>query len=56
MIDIRKIQEKGISIISLQQTIIINQKEESEFIKKFNDLISCYDLSDIIKNNICGES
>ena len=49
MIDIRKIQEKGISIISLQQTIIINQKEEEEFIKKFNDLISCYDLSDIMK-------
>lgn len=49
MIDIRKIQGKGISIISLQQTIIVNQKEVEEFIKKLNDLISCYDLSEITK-------
>lgn len=49
MIDIRSIQEKGISIISLQQTIIVNQKEAEEFVKKLNDLISYYDLSDITK-------
>ena len=49
MIDIRNIQGKGISIISLQQTIIVNQKEAEEFVKKLNDLISCYDLSDITK-------
>lgn len=49
MIDIRSIQEKGISIISLQQTIIVNQKETEEFVKKLNNLISCYDLSDITK-------
>ena len=49
MINIRNIQKKGISIISLQQTIIINQSEVEEFVKKFNDLISCYDLSDITK-------
>ena len=49
MVDIRRVQEKGISIISLQQTIIVNQKEVEEFTKKFNDLLSCYDLSDVIK-------
>ena len=49
MIDIRKIPNKGISIISLQQTIIVNQKEVDEFTKKLNDLLSCYDLGDVIK-------
>lgn len=49
MIKVQRVQEKGVSIISLQRLIIINQKEEKEFIKKLNDLISCYDLSDIIK-------
>ena len=49
MIDIRKIQGKGISIISLQQTIIVNQKEVDEFVKKLNDLLDCYELSDVIE-------
>ena len=49
MIYSTRIERKGISIISLQQTIIVNQKEEEEFLKKYNDLVSCYDLSDITK-------
>ena len=49
MIKVQRVQEKGVSIISLQRSIIINQKEVDEFVKKLNDLISCYDLSDIIK-------
>lgn len=49
MIDVREIQGKGISIISLQQTIVVNQKEVKEFEKKLNDLLSCYDLSDVIQ-------
>lgn len=49
MISIRRIQEKGISVISLQRPIIVNQKEVKEFIKKLSNLLSCYDLSNIIK-------
>ena len=49
MVNIRRVQEKGVSIISLQQTIIVNQKEVKEFEKKLSDLLSCYDLSDVIK-------
>lgn len=49
MVNIRRIQEKGVSIISLQRSIVVNQKEVKEFAKKLSDLLSCYDLSDVIK-------
>lgn len=49
MINIRRVQEKGVSIISLQRSIVVNQKEVKEFVKKLSDLLSCYDLSDIIQ-------
>lgn len=55
MVGIRRVQEKGVSIISLQRSIVVNQKEVKEFVQKLSDLLSCYDLSDIIQNNICGE-
>lgn len=49
MVNIRRIQGKGVSIISLQLSIVVNQKEVKEFVKKLSDLLNCYDLSDVIK-------
>lgn len=49
MVNIRRVQGKGVSIISLQRSIVVSQKEVKEFVKKLSDLLSCYDLSDIIQ-------
>ena len=52
MIEVHQLPEKGVSIISLRQIIMVNPKEVEEFTKKFNDLVSCYDISSIVKKQL----